>query len=601
MLPAGLTVRDTTTTSTGIGSSVASSTAPTPPRPPPGAPLAVGATLASLLLLLWPVLGSPGRRLLGSMDSEAPAHLHWLAACLAGLPEHGPFVLVAHPLGLEPSDALMDPVSVLLVAPVSALAGGGTHGFSLGWNLLPALGLLLSALGAWTWARAWLKEDDPGAWGAGLAASLAACSVWTLCQVEIGRSECFLYPAYVLHGGLLFAAVRDGGRQRWVLACLALLPLIGCGVSSLPLFLTVQLAALLWALAGTGRERWRPTILGLSIVTVTAAVATVPLLTALRANPPPNLVDLGGRVPGPSPDLLDMAGLTTDLTHGLPGYELVPWVGLAVVGGAVLAAWRWKPARLPLLLLVGLWVLTAGPQPNLRGHLLWGPTALLEALPGKLGLVRGWGRMVGILIPVLAVIAAAGVRRRPAWAAVLVLLGMGEAAARRGLPGSFMSLEPPPEVALLEEQGARFLEIPTDRLALTRRLVEGPPAIDPWGSELDPGLFIYLDQHVGNLPHLFDRQSLPPVSERERGDLRRRASKLRKHGVHGVLLRSTDLVPGTIDRAHQALDPVLCQPSPKNPWYWSVPEDPEAPCARDGGLSTTAHRPLGESATGESR
>lgn len=571
-----------------------------PPSPSkrrlPGVLLAVGATLASLVLLLWPVLGAPTRRLLGTVDSEAPAHLHWLAATRVGLWDHGPFVLVSHPIGVEPSDALLDPVSVLLMTPASALLGGGAAGFTLGWNLLPALGLVLAALGAWCWARAW-RPDDPGCWGAGAAAGLAACSVWTLCQVEVGRSECFLYPAYVLHGGLLFVAIRQGGWRRWVLAAASLWPLLWCGVSSLPLFFAVQLAVVAWALLGAPTGRGKPSVLGLAALAGLAIAAVLPLVYALRAHPPPSLsshASLQDRVPGPSADLLHVFGLSADLTHGTPGYELVPWLGLAVLLGGLLAAWRAPGARGPLALLLLLWVFTMGPEPTLRGAALWGPTALLEALPGPLGLVRGWGRMVGMLIPVLAVLAVEAARRRPALAITLVALGLGEAALRRMLPGSTMTLARPPEAAQLEAQGVGFIEIPTDRLALARRWLEGPScAMDPWGRELDPSLFIYFDQHVGNLPHLFARVELPPISDHERRDLRRRASKLRKHGIHGVLLRSTDLAPGTIDRAHKSLTPILCAPSDKSPWYWSVPENPTAPCARRSDLGTRAHRPLG--------
>ena len=369
-------------------------------RVPPGAILACVATTLSLALLLGPVMGQPATLLLGSADSEAPAHLHWLLAGLRGLTTHGPFVLAADPAGLVATDALMDPASLLLMAPLDAAAGGGVAGATLAWNLLPAIGLLASAIGAWLWARIWLGDEDPGAWGAGLAAALAASSLWALHQVEVGRSECFLYPAFALHGALLFGALRHGSARHWAGAAASLLPLLWCGLSTLPLLLMMQAMVLAWALHS--RPPWRRVLAGIGALCAITALACVPLLLALRAHPPPSAADLDARVAGPSAALRSMLLGQPDLLQGMPGYEVMPWLGWGLLVGAVLAAVRWRRARVPLVLVAMLWAVCAGPWPRLAGHSIPGPAALFEALPPPLGLMRGWGRLLGMLVPVLS-------------------------------------------------------------------------------------------------------------------------------------------------------------------------------------------------------
>jgi len=534
----------------------------------PGALLACAATVTSLLLLLRPVLAQP-TLLLGSADSEAPAHVHWLAAALSGLGAHGPFQLSATPTGLDASDALMDPASVLLMAPISALAGGGIEGFGLAWNALPALGLLASALGAWIWARAWLGDEDPGAWGAGTAAALAASSLWALHQLEVGRSECFLYPAYALHGGLLFAALRHGGWQRWLGAGLSLLLVTWCGLSTVPLLLLLEAAVLAWALPKA--PSLRRAIAGLAALGAVGVGACLPMLWALRTHPPPSMANIDARVPGPAARLEALVGGQGDLLQGLPGYEVMPWLGWALVVGAVLAALRWRQARLPALLAAVLLSICAGPHPTLSDVGLVGPAALFEALPAPVGLVRGWVRMMGMLVPFVAVLAAAAVVRRPWLAVGLVVLGIGEAALRAPKARSTMSLAPPRFAEQIQGRGEAALELPRDRLALARRALLGPSDPDPWDPRLDQALMVLLDASVSNLPQQFDREPEQPVYDGELGDLRRRASKLRKLGVHGLLLRDHSLVPGAEDRARALLDVIACPPSAAIPGYWSLP------------------------------
>jgi hypothetical protein len=563
-------------------------------RFPPGAILACGATIVSLLLLLGPVLGQPTRLLLGNVDSEAPAHLHWLLAALEGLGRHGPFVLSASPLGLEPTDALMDPGSVLLMAPISAAVGGGLTGATLAWNLLPALGLLGAAAGAWLWSRTWLGDEDPGAWGAGLAAALAASSLWTLHQVEVGRSECFLYPAFVLHGALLFGALRGGSRGRWLGAGASLLPMAWCGLSSLPLLLLMELLVVAWALRG--RPAWRPTAVGLASTAAVGALACLPLLLALGAHPPPSAGDLEARVPGASASLRSMLMGQADLLQGLPGYEVVPWLGWALLLGAVLAGLRWRRARLPLLLAALLWAICAGPWPRVGITTFPGPAALFEALPEPLGLIRGWVRLLGMLAPVVAVLAAAAALRRPWVAVALTGLALGEAALRSTGPRTSMTLAPPTAAETLRNQGTVALELPRDRLALARRAVLGPSQPDPWSPDLDPGLMMLLDGRIGNPPRAFQRGDEPTFTPDELRDLRRRMAKLRGLGLHGVLLRPHSLVPGTRERAHLLLDAIACSPAPSQPDYWSLPasEDAPSPDALEAPDSSRIRRSLGE-------
>lgn len=534
----------------------------------PGAILACAATALSLRLLLRPVLAHP-TRLLGGVDSEAPAHVHWLAAALAGLLRHGPFTISTDPTGQGATDALMDPASALLMAPVSALAGAGVEGFSIAWNALPALGLLLSALGTWIWARAWLGDRDPSAWGAGLAGALAGCSLWALHQVEVGRSECFLYPAFALHGGLLFAALRRGGFARWAGAAASLVLMAWCGLSTLPLLLMMQVAVIAWALARV--PSLRRALAGLAGLTALGAVACLPMLLALGAHPPPSMASLDARVAGPSARLEALVVGQADLLQGLPGYEVMPWLGWALVIGAAMAALRWRQARLPALLVLLLLSVCAGPRPTIGQSALYAPAALLEALPGPIGLVRGWVRLMGMLVPMVAVLAAAAVVRRPWLAIVLALAGLGEAAARAPHARSTMSLAPPRQAASLDDRGVRYLELPRDRLALARRSLVRPGASDPWNPQLDQGLISMLDTHVPNLPQQFDRDEAPSLTDAEALDLRQRVAKLQGLGLHGLLLRDHSLVPGTSDRARLVLDAIACPPSSPQSSYWSLP------------------------------
>ncbi len=528
-----------------------------------------------LWLMLRPLLGRTGA-LLGSADSEAPAHVHWLAAGLAGLWQHGPLVLSASPRGTDPTDALMDPANLLFIAPISGLRGGGLEGFAAGWNTLPVVGMLLSAVGAWIWARAWLGDRDPRVWGAGLAAGLAACSLWALQQIEVGRSECFLYPAFALHGGLLFSAIRRGGRYRWLGAGASMALLVGCGLSTLPLLLLGQAAVFVWARWGAP-ERTRPW-LGLASLVGVGAALCLPLYLAMIRHPPPSMDHLEGRVSGPSVRLEQLLWGSGDMLAGLPGYEVSPWLGWALVLGVALAALSWRPARLPALLLVALLTVCAGPNPTLLGAVLVGPSALLEALPGPVGLVRGWVRLAGMLVPMAAVIAAAAVVRRPWLAGMLLLLGLGEAVWRSPPARSTLSLAPPERAALLEAQGVRWLELPRDRIALARRSLLGPAEPDAWDPQLDNDLMVLLDGRVSNLPKQFDRQQVPEFTPDELRDLRRRVAKLHKHGLHGVLLRDHSLVPDTAERAGQLLDAIACPPGGDSPGFWALPPGEHEPC-----------------------
>ena len=544
-------------------------------HPVPGAALACVGTVLSLWLLLRPVLSHPSH-LLGGADSEAPAHAHWLAAGMAGLLRHGPFVISTSPSGLEATDALMDPGSLLLMAPVWFLAGGGVEGFGLAWNALPTLGLVFSAVGAWIWARAWLGDDDPGAWGAGAAAALAASSLWALHQLEVGRSECFLYPAYALHGGLLFAALRRGGRWRWAGAAASLPLMAWCGLSTVPLLLLLEAAVVAWALrAAPSRRR---AAAGLAAVAVVGAAACLPMLLALQAYPPPSMASIDARVPGPAGSLEALVFGQADLLQGLPGYEVMPWLGWALVIGAVLAALRWRRAQLPALLAVALLTVCAGPHPTLGHTGLVGPAALFEALPAPLGLVRGWVRMLGMLVPFVAVLAAAAAARRPWLAIGLVLLGLGEATLRAPRARSTMSLDPPRVAEQIRARGEAALELPRDRLALARRALLGPGDPDPWDPRLDQALMVLLDASVSNLPQQFDQEPDEPVYDGELGDLRRRTTKLRKLGLHGVLLRDHSLVPGAVERAEALLNVLACPPTQSIPGYWRLPLEDSGEC-----------------------
>lgn len=528
-----------------------------------GRALALAGTLAGLAMLLSPVAAAPTARLLGAFDSEAATHVPVLAAAIVGLPEHGPFFYADHPLHPElANQAMLEPVTVLAMAPVQALVGG-VGGFALAWNLWLAAGVVAAAAGAWIGARAWLGEDDAGGWGAGLAATLAACGLFHQLAPEVGRTETFAWAFYGLHLGLLVRAATRG--RGWALAAASVVPVVWSG----------GYATVFAALADAGVALWlfrRVHLRGFGAVALTAGLAATPLLLALRARP---YAALGERVVSPSIDLPLLLAGAPDLTQVLPGYEVAPFVGWATLFAAVLAGSR--RAAAPLAVGGVLLLVAAGPAPTVLGQALPGPAALLAALPGPFGQVRSWPRVVAFAIPLLALAGARAGARHPALAVALALAAVVEAAWRtRG--GEVWTLAEHTRITTLHAAGEVPLALPLDGRAQARRWLAPPAGPDPWTVSDEP-LVRFVEDLLPSDPQLFQLGARAPA----RADacaLRASAFTLHERGFTGLL------VPEDPDRvvAWKAAQRGLRDVLGAGEDWWPFPQVADTACTtRDAG------------------
>lgn len=531
---------------------------------PRGAWLGLGAVVVAISRMFEPVLGDPTGRVLGQFQSEAATHAPALAAALEGLWRNGPFVLADHPLHPhEVNGAMFEPITTLVMWPFYALAGGGAAGFTLAWNGWLLVTLLGSAAGAWIWARAWLGERDPDGWGAGLAAALAAASVFVHLSPEVGRTEAQNYPLYALHGGLLFRAARRGGRA-WIGAALSVLPIVWAGGYASVFFAIIEPLVALWALSlAADRTRTR---LGLAGVAATALVAVAPLVWALEAHPYVAMETRAGDVAGRSAAYAVLFGRADNVLRELAGYELAPVVGAATFLGAALAVLRWRVAAWPLAIGGLLAAIAVGPAPRAFGGDVWGPAALLAALPGPFQDVKVWARIVGVAIPVLAVGAGAlvaGSPRRGPVAAVLLAAGAFVEVERLRV-GSWWSLAPTARVAALRAEGAEPIPLPIDGIERTRRWVEPPRSPDLWEAMREHVLFRYLQDTLPNEPELFRSASAPATYEP--CALLADAVALREAGFTHLVLRNESLPEDGRGIAVRSLKAVFGAPRTDDAW-----------------------------------
>lgn len=540
------------------------------PGPAPGLLLAGAAAVGALLLLLAPVLAHPATRLLGRLDSEGPEHARKLAATVAGLPVLGPFRFAVHPLDVsEGLEAVGDPLSVFVIFAVSRMTGGGTAGFTLGWNLLHALVVLGVGAGAWLWVRAWLGEEDRGRWAAGTAAALAMLGPYVMGAPDVGRTESLYYPLVVLHGGLLLQAARRGGAW-WLPAAASPVLLVWSGGYGCVFLLLVEPFLVALAL------RWAPrrgrALAGLALVQGVALLAGWPLIHALRAHPP---MALRGTRPGAGDAAAEvLLGFTARYLDGVAGYEVAPWLGGTALVLAGVAALRRRSVLVPLGLALALAVLALGPRILVGQTLVPGPAGVLEALPGPFGEIRGWCRIGGMAGAVLAVAAGAAALRRPSLAVVVVILAGLEAGLHRPWPPSSFSVTSGVEVPALAA-GRAVVELPLDEVRFTRRWLAPTPRPDPWALGRGNAFTMGFHQLVPNRPRAFDAPEAEPDAE-SLARLRADAWLLRQAGVEAVVLRDRDWMPGQEHRARLVLDGALCPGD--LPRSWRLPTGPAGGC-----------------------
>lgn len=561
---------------------------------PPGFYLGFTSLLVAAVLLLAPVLPTPTTRVLGELQSEAATHAPALAAALVGLWRHGPFVLAEHPLHPDQvTGAMYEPITTLLMWPAYALVGGA-RGFTLAWNLWHLVVLVASAAGAWVWARAWLQERDPDGWGAGLAMSLAAASVFLHLSPAVGRTEAQDYALYALHAGLLFRAGRRGGRA-WAWAAVSAVPVLWSGGYGVVFFALTEPLVVLWALGcGANRDARR----GLGLVAVVSVLALLPLVWAMRAHP--YIGTSEARLSAPSVPVAVLFGQAEDLLRALPGYEVAPFAGLVTLTAAALAVGRSRDALAPAGIAALLLWIAAGPAPTLGGTPTWSPAAWFEVLPGPLGVVRGWCRLVAFAIPLLAVAAGALVagagRARGMAAAGIAGFALGEVASLR-VPASW-SLEPPAELVALHGAGRVPVVLPLDGLERTRRWVAPPAGPDVWRA-LPDNEGSYLRDALPSEPELFRSAGDVPAAT-DRCVVLTDAMRLREAGFDSLWVRSENLPKDGAGMAARALKAVFG--APKEERLWLLPEALPAFCA--GGVpsaATSVGGPAAEPLTPEER
>lgn len=382
-------------------------------------PLTVGLCLLLLVLVMGPVLGDPTGRLLGSPCAEAAPHLWGLWTTTEGLFTHGPFLRVDDS-GFPGTfrEHLMDPVNLVFFAPLYALAGGGAAGAMVGWNGLVAAWTVVGVFGAAWLGRELLPE------GAGRAAAVAtlvlgfAGASYTLAFPLLGRTEYLPAALVPVHLVLLRRTLRAEARPvRLGLAASLSLGAVALGGWYLALFVALfEVPAALILARGT---HWRRSLGRLLLVAMGATACLLPAAWALHVAPPAAR-PVGESLAPPSP-FEDMTFALPDALR-LPGNTVVleaeqaAYVGLVILGLAVVGAVLRRAARPWLATGLGLGLLAMGPFLSWDGvaprpeEALLLPAGVLEWILPPARAVRSWSRMGGLAPLPLAVAAAMGLQ-----------------------------------------------------------------------------------------------------------------------------------------------------------------------------------------------
>lgn len=536
----------------------------------PGLCTGVLVSLLSVAHLVWPVLAAPASRMVGDLQTEVASHAPPLAASLQGLSRFGPFVRAEHPLAADVATAAaLEPTTVLSMAPVFRLAGGGTAGFALAWNFWQVMVVAASAAGCALGARALLPRADLGGWGTGVAMVAGANALFLHRFADAGRTEAQNYGFYALHMGLLLTAAREsaGMRRRWwwVAAALSLVPTLWSGgyAAVFVAFTEPLLAMLALSIAESRRVTW----IGLGATAAVAMLAIAPLGWALHTFP---YVGVAGRAATSIAPSFDLSLLLTDHFIGgrdLPGYEVPPFAGWALMASAALAVvWGGRAVRIAVAIgVICLWE-ASGPAPKLFDRAAWSPTTLWVAAGGPLALVRGWSRIIAFGIPFLAIAAGTAASARPRLALVTMTALLAETVARS--PQRWWSLDFPPETLAISPTA---LQIPLDTWTTTRRWLVVPPSPDPTMLSPDRPLLAWLRLVVPDEPErLHSYFKKPPVTI-DPCVLILDAIALRNEGYASIRPRPAYLWTGADVAINAALVPVFGEPVNGE---WPLPTDP---------------------------
>ncbi|MBM4391656.1 MAG: hypothetical protein FJ090_11085 [Deltaproteobacteria bacterium] len=472
----------------------------------PWLPLALVATACALFQVAG-VLQAPASLVAGSDLTEAPAHLWALWNAAHDLFEHGPLIREAdinYPDGFRLH--LMDPINLVVFAPVYWLAGGGPAGAALGWNTLHGVAPLVGAIGLWALLKRVLGPSPCLAWAAGLAAAIYLACPFFLLYHRMGRTEylpALLYPLHLAYfhrwmrrpPGIDGAGI-DAPPPAWVGVAAALsLSAVALGGTYLALFCLLGNGVL--GLAWSRGLGWREATWRLAAVATLAVLPVLPATWALfEAWPTGKQTELaGGMWEFDDSEANAGTALLTALRLAPPrmrsDLDYVPYVGTVAVLLAAAAAWVRPRRALPWLVLVLLTFLMGsgfrlylGAITDDFDGLTMPPLALTRLLP-PLQHIRSWSRIM-VLGSLAAAVGAAvflawcwprlgarGPRLAQALMAVCLLDQLNWPYPPAWPPRNF-SASPPPamEAAVATLPPGAVVALPMDL-----------PMLLPWGAE----------------------------------------------------------------------------------------------------------------------
>jgi hypothetical protein len=376
---------------------------------------------------------SPSELAVGAAGGEAPVHFWSLWLASENLWRDGPFVRFADidwPLGFR--SHLMDPVNLLVFAPIYHLFGRDPASATLAWNALHALAPLLGGLAIWTCSTRLYGRGPWLAWAALLLGVVLLGSPFWQAYPKTGRTEFLPAMLLPLHVALLHRWMRrlpagEAGISPpppwWVGACCAgVLALVALGGWYLVVFVgALDVALGLWWSRGLRLSEAAARLLAVSLP------AALPLVPAAKA-----LIDWGS--PLHTADTHAPWGdISVSRLHDYPllaSFRLVTYnetgmldypaylgfvAGLFALGGA----WRWRREVAPWVVIalctIGLGI---GDELDIGGDAQWGegwptPLGLLCMLVPQLRGIHAWARLM--LVGSFALAVATGLTLRLAW------------------------------------------------------------------------------------------------------------------------------------------------------------------------------------------